>query len=286
MRNLLLSFLVLISFLPTAFSQCPPNAYAFVSVYPQCTLGCGVLLKDWPEGVVVNIYGGSPIQIITSAVIPGTFGGPGVDGAFVCVPCNVPLLFASAIPGATYGCVVYSLGTVPVKLTNFSLNSTGTNSSLIKWTSSKEEGIVKYTVQRSKDARNFFDLTTLTGNGSASNSYSYIDRSIQEGVVYYRIKITEITGRISFSETGLVKNQISLGVSIYPNPAANDFKVTIPGQFLPAKVIMYNATGKIVYSVNSAQSTLSIIEHFPTGIYAVKVTGNNNAVITQTLMIK
>jgi Secretion system C-terminal sorting domain len=286
MRNPLLSFLVFIYFIPSAFSQCPPNAYAFVSAYPQCSQGCGVLLKDWPEGVVVNVYGGSPIQIITSAVIPGTFGGPGVDGAFVCVPCNIPLLFASAIPGATYGCVVYSLGTVPVKLTNFSLNSTGTHSSLLKWTSSNEQGIIKYTVQRSKDSRNFSDITTLVGNGSNSNSYSYTDRSFQEGIVYYRIKITEITGSVSFSETALVKNQNNLAVSLYPNPADNAFKVTIPGQFLPAKVIVYNAIGKVVYSTNAAQSTLSINEHFAKGIYAVKVTGNNNAVVTQTLMIK
>ena len=286
MRNLLLSILVIISFSPNAFSQCPPNAYAFVSVYPQCAQGCGVLLKDWPEGVVVNVYGGFPIQIITSAVIPGTFGGPGVDGAFVCVPCNVPLLFASAIPGATYGCVVYSLGTVPVKLINFSLNSTGTNSSIIKWTSSNEQGIIKYTVQRSKDSRNFLDITTLSGNGSNSNTYSYTDRSAQEGIVYYRIKITEITGSVSFSETALVKNQNSFGVSIYPNPADNAFKVTIPGQFLPAKVILYNSIGKIIYSANAPQSTLSINEHFPKGIYAIKVIGNKNAVITQTLIIR
>ena len=286
MRNLLLSLLVLLLFTPSAFSQCPPNAYAFVSTYPQCAQGCGVLIKDWPEGVVVNVYGGSPIQIITSAVIPGTFGGPGLDGAFVCVPCSIPLLFASAIPGATYGCVVYSLGTVPVKLTNFSLNSTGSNSALIKWTSANEQGIIKYTVQRSKDSRNFSDVATLSGNGNTSNTYTYTDRSVQEGIVYYRIKITEITGIVSFSETGLVKNQNSLAVSIYPNPTDNVFKVTIPGQFLPAKVVLYNSIGKIVYYFNAAQSTISVNEHFPIGIYAVKVTGNNNAVVTQTLIIK
>ena len=286
MRNLLLSLLVFILITPNAFSQCPPNAFAFVSAYPQCAQGCGVLLKDWPEGVVVNVYGGSPIRIITSAVIPGIFGGPGVDGAFVCVPCSTPLLFASAIPGATYGCVVYSLGTVPVKLTNFSLHSTGANSSVIKWTSSNEQGIIKYTVQRSKDSRIFSDVTTLSGNGSSSNTYMYTDRSVQEGIIYYRIKITEITGSISFSETALVKNQNTLAVSIYPNPADNNFKVTIPGQFLPAKVILYNSIGKIVYSSNAAQSTLSINEYFPKGVYALKVTGNNNAVVTQTLMIK
>jgi hypothetical protein len=287
MKNLLFIFLISLLAITKTFSQCPPNAYAFVSNYPQCAQGCGVLLKDWPEGVIVNVYGGTPIHIITSAVIPGTFGGPGVDGAFVCVPCNIPLLFASAIPGATYGCVIYALGTVPVKLNNFSLSSVGTNNSILKWTTSNEQGSTKYTVQRSKDGRIFLDIFSLTANGNGNtSSYSYTDRSLQEGIVYYRIKITDVTNKITYSDIALVKNQINLAVSIYPNPVENNFKVTIPEQFLPAKVMLYNSVGKAVYSISTYQSTLSINEKLPKGIYAVKVTGNNNAVSTQTLLIK
>ena len=286
MKNLLLLFLISLLAIAKASSQCPPNASAFVSAYPSCTLGCGVLLKDWPEGVIVNVYGGAPIHIIASAVIPGNFGGPGTDNAFVCVPCNIPLLFASAIPNATSGCVIYSLGVVPVKLNNFSLSSAGTNNSILRWTTSDEQGSIKYTVQRSKDSRIFFDIFTLTGYGNNTNNYSYSDKSIQDGIVYYRIKITDLTNKITYSDIALVKNQKNLAVSMYPNPAEKDFKITIPGQFLPAKVMLYNSVGKAVYSTTTYQSTLSISEHFPKGVYAVKVTGNNNAVSTQTLLVK
>jgi hypothetical protein len=286
MKNPLLIFLITLLSITKTSSQCPPNASAFVSPYPSCALGCGVLLKDWPEGVIVNVYGGSPIKIIASAFIPGTFGGPGLDNAFVCVPCNIPLLFASAIPNATSGCVIYSLGTVPVKLNKFSLSSAGINNSILKWTTSDEQGSVKYTVQRSRDSRNFSDIFTLTGYGNTTNNYTYTDKSTQDGVVYYRIKITDLSNKITYSEIALAKNQLNLAVSIYPNPVENNFKITIPGQFLPAKVMLYNAVGKAVYSANTYQSTLSISEHFPKGIYAVKVTGNNNAVSTQTLLVK
>lgn len=272
-----------------AFSQCPPGASAFVSTYPQCPLGCGVLLKDWPEGVIVNVYGGSPISIITSAVIPGTLGGPGLDGAFVCVPCNIPLLFASAVPGATYGCVIYALGTVPVKLTNFSLSTTNTNSCLLKWRASNDQGSTKYTIQKSTDSRNFSDVATLiSNNNSYSGDYIYGDPSLQQGISFYRIRVTEVTGHVSYSEIAMVKNQPNLGVSIYPNPVESNFKVTVPSQFLPAKITIYNSVGKAVYATSTLQSTtnLSVNDQLTRGIYAVRVTGVNNSTVTQTILIK
>ena len=273
-------------FFHSVVGQCPPRAAAYLVADSRCPLGCAVILAHWPEGVIVNIYGGSPIRIITSATIPGTYGGPGTGNAYPCVPCAIPLIFASVIPGATNGCLIITLGTVPVKLTNFSLSTTTNNSCLIKWTTHDENEGTVYTVQRSKDARNFSDVTTIIGNGNNGYNYSYDDLFFQQGTVFYRIKITEVTGKITYSETGLVKNQVNLGVSIYPNPVEGDFKITIPRQFLPATAMIYSPEGKVVYSTTTLQPTLSINKRLQKGIYAVRVIGNNNATVTQTLLIK
>ena len=286
MKKLLLIIILTAYFNFSSKAQFPPNAYAFVSTYAQCPLGCGVLLLGWPEGVIVNVYGGSPLYIITSAIIPGTFGGTGVGDAFVCVPCNVPLLFASAIPGATNGCVINSLGIVPVKISDFSLSSAGGGSFKLKWNTSNEQGGTRYTVQRSYDSRVFSDLTTIIGNSNNSNTYTYTDNSVQTGIVYYRIKIKEISGNITYSEIELVKNKPFMDFSIYPNPAEAAFKVTIPDHFLPAKVMMYNSVGKAVYANNTMNATLSINEQLPKGVYAVRIIGNNNTTVTQTLIVK
>lgn len=286
MKKLLLILLVTMRFFASVTAQCPPNAYAFLSTYQLCSQGCGVLLKGWPEGVVVNIYGGNPILIITSVVIPGTYGGPGTGNAFSCVPCGIPLIFASAIPGATNGCVIVTLGTVPIKLTNFSLSTTSSNSSLLKWVTYNEAASTTYTIQRSKDSRSFIDINTFTGSGNNINSYSYEDIFLQQGTLFYRIKITDATGKITYSETALIKNQFNLGVSIYPNPVESDFKITIPSQFLPATVTIYNTEGKPVHNLTTLQPTVSVNKRLPKGIYAVRITGNNNSTVTQTLLIK
>ena len=79
-------FIIILStlfFLQTASdAQCPPGAFAYQSLYPQCGSGCGVLLLGWPEGVLVNIYGGTPLAVITSALISGTLGDGGTGDAF------------------------------------------------------------------------------------------------------------------------------------------------------------------------------------------------------------
>lgn len=286
MKKFFLVLLVLVGSFRYSIAQCPLNAFAFLSVYPQCPLGCGVLLKDWPEGVIVNIYGGSPIGVISSVLIPGTFGGPGTGDAFVCVPCNITLIFASTVPGATNGCVIISLGTVPIKLTDFNVSSKGSKSCIVKWSTINEPGGSRYILQRSKNSRDFSDVSTYIGKGNNSNNYFYEDNQLQQGNMFYRIKIIEVTGKVTYSETALLKNQSSLGVSIYPNPAENTFKVTIPSQFSPASIVLYNVDGKVVNTITTMLQTLTINKKLPKGVYAVRITGNNSATATQMLLIK
>jgi len=283
MKKLLLLMLFVVALNQTTIkAQCPPGAFAYQSLYPQCPSGCGVLLLGWPEGVVVNIYGGTPLNIITSALISGTLGNGGTGDAFTCVPCNTPLVYASAILGASGGCVIATIGVVPVKINSFSA-TLANNKSVLKWTASSETGAVKYTVQKSMDGRIFTDLATIKGTQFPVNNYSYTDASVN-GSTFYRIKAAEISGNILYSETVLVKNENQFGFSVYPNPASKEFKVAVPAKFLPATIEIINAQGATVHTQKITQSTYTVNQYMPTGIYAVKVTGSNNESLTQKLI--
>jgi Secretion system C-terminal sorting domain len=285
MKKLLFLLLLVIGFNHTdTKAQCPPGAFAYQSLYPQCTSGCGVLLLGWPEGVLVNIYGGSPLIIITSTTISGTLGNGGTGDAFTCVPCNTPLVYASATPGAIGGCVIATIGIVPVKITNFSV-SLNSGTALIKWSTSLETGPVKYTVQRSGNGRDYRDIAIFDGTHlPLNNNYSYNDATAGNGANFYRIKIAEISGNIFYSETGLVKNDNAFGFNVYPNPTANEFKLTLQAKFLPAAVEIINAQGKLLYKERLEVASSTFNKALPKGIYAVKVTGSNNNTITQRLI--
>ncbi len=288
MKKLLLLFFVIAFSHSITKAQCPPGAFAYQSLYPQCSSGCGVLLLGWPEGVIVNIYGGTPLTIITTALISGTLGGGGTGDAFTCVPCNTPLIYASAVLNAAGGCVIATIGIVPIKLTDFSARSLSDKSSILKWTASQETGGVKYVIQRSDDGRNFKDINTIIANknGKPSNSYSYEDLEPTGGNKYYRLKIIEVAGNTTYSPVAIVKNERSFGFSVYPNPVLNNFSVMIADKFLPATIEIYNAQGQSVYKNKITQSLLKIDQQFKNGIYALKVTGNNNISATQKLIKK
>ena len=286
MKKQFFIILVVMGFLQPVKSQCPPSAIAFFNADPHCAQGCAVLLAKWPEGVTVYIFGGSPIAQVTQATISGTYGGPGLGSAYICVPCNISLFFASTVPGANNGCVIIGGFTTPLKLTNFSLQIIDNSSCNLKWRTYSENPGTSFTIQRSSNSRDFKDIFTLSGNGKNINDYSYTDKSIEPGTQFFRIKITEAGGKMSYSEIALIKNQSNFGASLYPNPAENEFKITIPARFLPATVLIYNAEGRAIYTMSTLQPTVLVNSRFAKGIYAVRITGNNNISITQTLMVK
>ncbi|MDN3654971.1 T9SS type A sorting domain-containing protein [Ferruginibacter paludis] len=286
MKKYFLLVLVIAGLLQSVKSQCPSGAGAFLNADPNCPKGCGVLLYNWPEGVTVYIFRATPVKVIDSVKIPGAYGGPGRGSAYLCVNCSIPLIFASITPNAGNGCVIIGGFTTPVKLTDLSLATNGSNSCQVKWTTYSENPGTIFTIQRSSNSYDFKDIALVAGYGKASNKYTYTDNNIEAGPQYFRIKITEPSGKISYSEIALIKNQGTFGASIYPNPTDGDFKITIPSQFLPAKIMIYNAEGKAVHDAFTFQSSISVIRRFTKGIYAVRITGSNNASITQTLLIK
>jgi Secretion system C-terminal sorting domain len=290
MKKLLLSLFIVTIVHSFTKAQCPPGATAIEGLNPQCPSGCMVLLLNWPEGSLVIIYGGNPIDSVTSVLIPGIYGSGRVDNGATCVPCNTPLIYASAAPNATNGCVVVTNGIIilPVKLIDFSATAVAGKSYMLKWTASEETGGAKYIIQRSRNSQNFEDIKTVLSydNGKLTNSYSYEDPSVLTGNNYYRLKVVEITGNITYSPIAIVRNEPNAGFSVYPNPLINDFTVTLSEKLLPAVIEVYNVHGQSIYKSKTTQSLVRIDEHLKNGVYVIKVTGNNNISATQKLIKK
>ncbi len=286
-------FLILSSILIFSASlkaQCPPNATAFAINYSTCipTPGCAVLLNGWPEGVLVNIFGGTPLQTINTVQIPGTYPGPGVDNAFVCVPCNTPLVFASTVPGAINGCVIISTITTPLKLNNFTVNESGNGANKINWSTSSENGTEKFIVERSINSKEFIELATIKAQGTdgTDKTYSYLDKITGLSKMYYRLKTIDISGKVSYSEIISIYKQPNIGISIYPNPVSDIFKINLSAQQLPALVKIYNAQGKPIFTKRISEETLTVNEKLQSGIYVVKVLSDDNKFSTEKFIVK
>jgi hypothetical protein len=276
---------LLAGYISTGKSQCPSNAFAFLSPYASCPSGCGVLLSNWPEGVLVNIYGGTPIAIVTSVVVSGTLGGSGVGSAFTCVPCGVPLIFASTVVGATSGCVILNTGEIPVKLINFSARLNN-EQCILSWETANETFNTQYSIERSIDGIHFESIRNILGSNDVNNTtkYSFIDQNPLPNFGYYRIVMKEVSGIERYSEILKVNNSNNVDLNIFPNPFENSFSVSLNARSIPAVIEIYDLQGNQIHRQLNQQTSFLITKQIAKGIYVLKVTTNDNQVILTKLI--
>ena len=283
MKRFLIIFIIIGLCKPVTQAQCPPGASGFEVANPSCTGGCAVLLTGWPTGVIVNIFSASPLDSIgTSGVIPSS------GSAFVCIPCHSDLIFASYVPGATNGCVILVGTLLSVTLNSFTV-AEASSGTILKWDVSSETGSVVYTVQRSVDGKVFNDIGIVNGdaNGEVLKSYSYSDEDAAQGLVYYRLKITDGSGSLKYSSIVSINSHAGPGIKIFPNPiTGNSFTLNIPTGFLPALVTISDTQGRTVYFNQTTQISSTINTSLSSGIYSLKVIGNNNTSSIQKIIKK
>ncbi len=285
MKKYLLPLLITLALFQKLEAQCPPNAYAFTSIYPQCPEGCGVLLRDWPEGVLVYIYGGDPLSIIGSVQIPGVLGGPGVGNAFYCVPCNIPLVFASTVPGASSGCVIVYLGVLPVTLTNFTVGGGNGGAPLLRWTAATDTRNVTYTVQRSGETGSFTDITSISGRGGNAQNYQYTDLTAGIGNNRYRIRYQDGSGAVSYSTTLAVKTgRVAPVTALFPNPSNSNFKLQVSPVLLPANAQLLDASGRLLERIIITNTVTEFGNRIGKGVYTLRITDRNLNTHTQVLV--
>ncbi len=97
----------------------------------------------------------------------------------------------------------------------------------LTWSSNTENNNNFFTIEKSKDALVFEQVTTVKGFGNYSNIISYfdVDYTPYEGISYYRLKQTDVQGNVLSSRLVSINNKNSNGTlassqsAIYETPA-------------------------------------------------------------------
>jgi hypothetical protein len=91
-------------------------------------------------------------------------------------------------------------GTVPVKINAVSARQK-LSSLEVSWRVGTESGVKNYEVERSSDGTDFTKAATVaaTGNNGGSVNYSWTDAAPETGMNYYRIKMVDESGAVSYS---------------------------------------------------------------------------------------
>lgn len=172
---------------------------------------------------------------------------------------------------------------LPLDLLTFK-GSLQNNATQLEWETTNEKGTALFSVERSIDGHDFQQIGTVAAkDNSVKNKYSFWDYDAthqSSSLLYYRLKMIDKDGSFTYSDIVIITLPGITGkVSVFPNPALNQIKITISAPADgKAKWNLVDNTGRIVMQ-NSAQlkkgnNSLSLnIGTLSTGVYYLGVSG-------------
>ena len=95
----------------------------------------------------------------------------------------------------------------------------------MEWGIEKELAIKHYEVEKSTNGQQFSSAITVNAkaNDNSTVNYQWLDVAPVVGDNYYRIKSTDITGQIQYSDVvKVVMVRVIPQITVYPNPVVND----------------------------------------------------------------
>jgi hypothetical protein len=214
---------------------------------------------------------------------------------------NAHLFYCEPLDDATLTKLGFTRLPVPVELTAF----TGVANDLdikLNWSTATELNNNGFEVQR-KTNKDFATVGFVKGNGTSTNShnYSFVDKQLQPGVYYYRLKQIDFNGKYEYSS--IIEVLVVQGMKFdlmqnYPNPFNPEtaIKYSIP-QDGKVTVKIYNVTGKEVATLVDKDMLAGTYEvkwnsmdnignTVTSGVYFVKLSSGNFVETKKMLYLK
>ncbi len=221
--------------------------------------------------------------------VDGTYVGPTTNGTLfkIVITLNgqtTPLLeLANTNAGGTYGytgCNIVMSTVLANELTSFSAIKQS-NQVNLNWLTASEKSNDNFSIERSKDGKNFAAIGQIKGalNSTVSKEYAFMDVSPLKGINYYRLKSTEVSGKATYSHVVSVslldKNNKTF---VYPNPVAQsalrlEHEAIADGDL---SIRIMDITGRIVQSekravVNGSNLISLDVNQLSSGQYLIAV---------------
>lgn len=186
--------------------------------------------------------------------------------------------------GDGWSAVVLPLGPLPVKLLSFTAEYAGT-AHLVKWVTSEEVNTRHFEVQRSANGTQFETAGSAPpiGSPASGGTYSFRVEHPFTGNNFYRLKIVDLNGSVEYSSIVLLKNDLGVQFSVYPNPAASMLNVRLSstGTNLSVPAVLYDAAGKRVLQLTLKPGLVNSIslQNITAGMYTLECRYNDKPMI-------
>lgn len=165
---------------------------------------------------------------------------------------------------------------LPVRFGDFSAALSG-RKALLRWTTSAEQNVNYYSVQKSTDGKNWYAINKVlpkANNANVNTDYQADDNSLVSGNNFYRIVSVDYDSAKIYSDVRTVVYSTAGTVKIFPNPTSNFATISFPAASVNAVVKVTNLSGIVVKNISvgagSTQYKLNVSD-IAKGIYFVQV---------------
>lgn len=144
----------------------------------------------------------------------------------------------------------------------------------LKWTVTNEYNVARYDVEFSTDGRNFTTIGQVAASNitDANKYYGFVHNSPVNGINYYRIKMIDKDGAVSYSPVRDASINVS-GVLVYPNPFKHALNVIMQNVTGPVKLRIMDLSGRVLMQQSFTGSiSLSNLNKLSSGVYVLQVT--------------
>jgi len=178
-----------------------------------------------------------------------------------------------------------TLKALPIMMVSLNCASTETGIS-INWVVNNEVGLSKCEIETSSNGTDFNCVGTVLATGK--DSYTYIYNATALSKNYFRIKLINKDGTITYSSISEVESKTQSLVSIYPNPVKDNLNIHISNNSPTLNLVIFDAVGNIVWSRNNFNlGDLSIgTSHLANGSYYLQIKEKNKSIKCYPFIIK
>jgi len=189
----------------------------------------------------------------------------------------------TCVNGTTCGTRLFicpSCGPMPVTLSDFAAQRKSSNV-VLSWKTEMQLNFSHFEILRAYDNFNFEKIGSVenvSGNSNTAHSYSFIDNSnTSASVIYYRLRMVDIDGKVSFSEIRTIKaGNSAKTIVVFPNPAVSNSTVTVSGITEPSLIQILDNSGRLLKSTTLSSSNTIDLSGIQRGNYIMMIKGKTS----------
>lgn len=185
---------------------------------------------------------------------------------------NVPFAYDIFIARSAMG------STVPLKLLSFNAARSG-NNAMLTWRTAAEENGTSFIVQRSIDGMEYKDIAKLISTNPPEHFYSHSDDNPVQGKNYYRLKIVEPNGSLSYSKVEMLTFGRQENISVFPNPAKAYAPVQVAVDHPNISTLLIStANGQLVRQFRLNGPTTVVINNLASATYLLTLVTSSDRI--------